>query len=137
MRSPKRLNAQLRDICASLREDDLLEPKETKRRDAQRDRRRDWGHRPLCRQVQRALQLALSGECGDAMLQALTVRSVEPAPDVKRLQVTVLTADDPADVGRRLAAVEGLLRSAAAAAITRKRAPVLRYVVLAEGGGDG
>ena len=40
----------------------------------------------LCRQAQRALSLALAGECDDDLLRSLYVESVVPAPDASRLR---------------------------------------------------
>src|SRR5687768_1969741 len=51
--------------------------------------RRDYKTQQLCRQVSRALSLALAGECADPMLQDLVVHSVLPAPNASRLLVNV------------------------------------------------
>ena len=44
----------------------------------------------LCRQVAETLDLILSGDCRDELLQSLHVISVVPAPNSSRLLVTVL-----------------------------------------------
>ena len=86
----------------------------------------------LCRQVQRALGLALAGECDDDVLRELYVDEVIPAPDASRLLVRVAV---PArvevsmiEVLGRLERVHGRLRQAVAQAITRKRAPELTFM---------
>jgi len=98
----------------------------------------------LCRQAQRALSLALSGECDDDVLRSLYVDAVVPAPDATQLLVrlvipsTAAAADVRAeDVLARLDRVHGLLRRAVAEAITRKRAPELSFIVVPEIAGRG
>jgi len=83
----------------------------------------------LCRQVQKALLYALS-ETEDDRLHELYVESVVPAPNDKRLMVTVspMTDDlDPADTLLRLDQAAPFLRGEVAAAITRKRVPELIF----------
>jgi len=119
--------------------------------------------RQLCRQVERAVSLALGGQCADPLLQALAVQSVEPAPDASRLMISVYlpaanTTPDPCAIPPRDASVEQgsretiaaqaarmseilarlenvrpLLRREVAAAITRKRAPELVFGLTAQG----
>jgi ribosome-binding factor A len=65
-------------------------------------------------------------------LRSLKVVSVTPAPDASRLLVTVepvppAGAADPGLVLARLGRASGWLRSEVAAAVTRKRAPVLTF----------
>ncbi len=102
--------------------------------------RRQQKAKQLCRQVERALTLALL-ECGDPAIQDLAVLSVTPAPDVGRLLVAVRApqigaeqaSSGPAEHLMRLEAVKGKLRSEVASAITRKRAPELIFRVLLPG----
>ena len=90
----------------------------------------------LCRQAERAISLALTGECDDDVLRALYVESVTPAPDASRLLVQVVVGRSAGegvtmqDVLQRLERVTGLLRAAVAQAVTRKRAPELTFVPL-------
>jgi len=91
--------------------------------------RRDQKTAQLCRQVFRALSLAL-GNCADDIVRDLVPHDVTPAPNASRLLVRVgLPAGvTPADALARLAQVGGFLRSEVAAAITRKRAPELLFL---------
>ncbi|MBI4889383.1 MAG: hypothetical protein HY821_02080 [Acidobacteria bacterium] len=92
-----------------------------KRRQAERKARQ------FCRQVQRALNLALGGEW--------FVEEVVPAPDCGRLMVYVASATG-ADVSE-LRRETARLRAEVAGAITRKRTPELFFVpVEGMGGGD-
>ncbi|WP_439622259.1 ribosome-binding factor A [Gemmata sp.] len=84
----------------------------------------------LCAQVRDALHQALAG-CGDPVLQALTVASVEPAPHTGRLLV-VLSAPDAArePVEASVSRAAGFLRTEVAAAICRRHAPEVVFEVL-------
>jgi ribosome-binding factor A len=95
--------------------------------------------RQFCRQVQRALNLALADfHAGDGV-GGLFVDDVSPAPDCGRLLVQVLIPGDRpvADAIGALRRDTPRLRSEVAMAITRKRAPELCFVpVSGEGGLD-
>src|SRR5262249_39479090 len=83
----------------------------------------------FCRQVQRALNLALAdGNAGD--INGLFVEDVLPAPDCGRLLVQVLIPPrrPVADAIGALRRDTGSLRSDVASAITRKRALELAFV---------
>src|SRR4051794_33128806 len=108
-------------------------------------RRRDYKTAQLCRQVFWALSMAL-GDCADDVLRELVVVDVTPAPDAGRLLVQVATsaaaaasadAVGVADVMTRLAQASGFLRREVASAITRKRAPELMFVLVANDCGQG
>ena len=94
--------------------------------------------RQLCRQVQRALNLALADRYGDDGLNELFVDDVTPAPDCGHLLVHVVV---PANQSMR-DALSGLrrnavhLRSQVATTITRKRAPELSFVPALPAGGN-
>ncbi len=89
----------------------------------------------LCAQIADTLSQIFGGECGDEVLQSLTIVSVTPTADAAQLLVQVapllpdveLTAEE---VAAALDRAGGWLRSEVAAAITRKRAPrlVFRFV---------
>src|SRR5688500_5974034 len=102
---------------------------------SKRNEKEDHKTRQLCRQVERALNLALGGECNDDLLRELLVESVVPFPNASRLLVRVVVPkhldDVPlADVLERLNAAAPLLRRLVAQAITRKRAPELSFVAV-------
>jgi len=91
----------------------------------------------LCRQVQRALDLALANCGAGEDLDGLFVEDVSPAPDCGRLVVQVLIpagrpVDDAMGALRRQAP---RLRSEVALFITRKRAPELSFVPALPAGG--
>ena len=107
--------------------------------DAARDdhggKHRDHKALQLCRQVQRALNLALAGECGDEALADLFVAEVVPAPSCGHLLVHVIVPSGRSlsDVLGRLRGATPLLREAVAMAIMRKRAPELSFLPIAQG----
>ena len=91
----------------------------------------------FCRQVQRALNLALADRSGDR-IDGLFVEEVSPAPDCGRLLVHVLIPGGMpvADVMIALGREASRLRSEVASAINRKRAPELCFVPACAEGGD-
>jgi len=101
------------------------------------DPRQDRKTQQLCRQVERALMLALAGECNDPLLREVFVVSVEPMGGASQLRVSVTAAPgSPAwDVLARLEERSARLRAIVARSICRKRVPVLSYVVVPQGGG--
>ena len=127
-----------RDLCAGLREDDGIDPRRRGRADDDNKPNEARVAGRLCRQVQRAIQLALQG-CADAVLRDLFVSDVQPAPDLSRLQVTVaVQATDRKTFEAHAAALSrahGLLRSQVARAISRKRTPELLFVLEPEAPG--
>jgi ribosome-binding factor A len=85
----------------------------------------------LCRQVLEALQIALSGECGDELLQQLYISAVDPGADPSKLELKV---ELPREIspGAALAQLEkarGLLRTLVAQSICRKKVPDLVFRV--------
>lgn len=94
--------------------------------------------RQFCRQVQRALNLALADRHSDDGLNDLFVEDVSPAPDCGHLLVHVVIPGDRS-VNEALSALRHdapRLRSEVAMAITRKRAPELSFVPAIPGGGE-
>ena len=92
-----------------------------------------------CRQVQRALNLAMAAECSREGLGDVFVEEVSPFPDCGRLLVHVAIPPECAieEALRSLREMAPSLRAAVAAAITRKRAPELYFAPACElGGGD-
>lgn len=94
--------------------------------------------RQFCRQVQRALNLALADRYVDEHLNDLFVEDVSAAPDCGHLLVHVIAPPDRSlnDVLVALRRDTPRLRSEVAAAITRKRAPELSFVPAGPEGGD-
>ncbi len=101
---------------------------------AREERKEKPDHKAMqvCRAAQRALSLALAGECDDDVLRSLYVESVLPAPDASRLLVCVVIPRGVNvsidEVLARLERVHGLMRSAVARSVTRKRAPELSFL---------
>jgi ribosome-binding factor A len=125
---------EMESLCAEIREDDGIDPKNHFRsfRKQSGNQRKDL---QLCRQVAETLNLVLSGELRDELLTNLYVVSVTPAPDASQLLVC-LTAHNGESLDERLVldrlhVVAGRLRAEIASAITRKRAPKLVFRFLA------
>ena len=94
--------------------------------------------RQFCRQVQRALNLALADRRTDDGLSDLFVEDVSPAPDCGHLLVHVIIPADRS-VNEALSALRQdapRLRSEVAMVITRKRAPELSFVPAFRDGGE-
>jgi ribosome-binding factor A len=91
----------------------------------------------LCRQAERAAAAALA-DCADEALAGAFVCGVAPAPDARRLAVTVAVqpADDVDAVHAALGRVAPLVRSRVAAEIHRKRAPEIAFHVRPAGEAD-
>jgi ribosome-binding factor A len=92
----------------------------------------------LCRQVQRALNLALADGPGAGAVGELFVDEVTPAPDCGHLLVHVVVPPE-CPIAEALGALRQdtpRLRSHVAMAITRKRAPELSFVPTAPEGDD-
>ena len=104
------------------------------------DPRADRKTLQLCRQVQRALAMALPGDCADELLRDVYVESVEPIGGPGQLAVRVIVpahCGAPAsEVMSRLAAQTPRLRAAVAREISRKRVPNLSFIVLPAVGTD-
>ena len=102
------------------------------------DARADRKTLQLCRQVQRALMLALAGECSDDLLREILVDSVEPMDGAGHLLVRVIVpAEIPVlEVLLRLNERAGRLRALVAGSICRKRVPMLSFA-MASGVGGG
>ena len=89
-------------------------------------------------QVREALHYALGGECDDPVLCGLFIASVEPAPGANRLIVTVEVPPSdhgpaPIEVLEHLGRASGWLRTAAAAAVCRRKMPELEFRIAPPG----
>ena len=127
-----------------LREQLLSHPSELRDEGVEPDRHlagRNWNQKEnrkakqLCRQVAETLELVLSGECQDELLQSLRVISVVPAPNSSRLLVSVSADLLPGQYDRQrilelLDDHSRRLRSEVAASINRKRVPQLVFQVV-------
>jgi ribosome-binding factor A len=103
------------------------------------DRQAQRKVRQFCRQVQRALNLALADRNAGDGINDLFIEEVSPAPDCGRLLVHVLIPDGRpvADAIAALHRDAPRLRAEVAAAVTRKRAPELSFApAFPEGGND-
>jgi ribosome-binding factor A len=94
--------------------------------------------RQFCRQVQRALNLALADRYEDDGLNELFVDAVTPAPDCGHLLVHVVVPADRsvADALGSLRRDAPRLRSEVASSISRKRAPELSFIPSTADGGS-
>jgi ribosome-binding factor A len=128
------MTSDRRDLpCDELGPDDGADPRKFLRKSEPRVRNRKALQ--LCRQAAEAIHYALGVDCRDPVLAQLQVVSVEPAPDTSRLLVTLTPAPSaeprgPAEWPGRLGRASGLLRSAVAAGIHRKRTPELAFRVV-------
>ncbi|QDU90342.1 ribosome-binding factor A [Pirellulimonas nuda] len=130
----KRTRDAMLELCGQLHDDDGVDPREFFK-SGRGPRKTDHKAQQLCRQVAETVDQVLSGEMGDDRLIGLRVASVQPAPDASRMLVTVVADWAPDDFCRAeveggLHASAGRLRAAVAAAITRRKAPTLAFVVL-------
>jgi ribosome-binding factor A len=137
----KPASEDLRSLCAEIREDDGIDPREFFREGKGR-RRVDRKTLQLCSQIADRLNYLFSSECDDELLQCLQVASVAPAPDATQVLVTVYMSLPPQgdissnDILRRLSAEAGRIRAEVAQAITRRRAPRLLFQLMANGPGS-
>lgn len=94
-----------------------------------RDRRKDA---QLCEQVREAISLALA-ESADPVLAGASAISVDPAPNVTHLRVTIVAPPgaDPRSLEDRIDEQSTRLRAEVAAAIHRKKVPSLSFVAVA------
>ena len=135
----RRQREQLRALCGEIHEDDGVDPRKYFKpaREREQDDRKS---RQLCRQVQKTLDLVLTGDAGNDLLSNLRIVSVLPGRDASRLLVSV-SADVPREkfdrerIETQLALIQGRLRSEVSAAITRRKTPVLTFQVLDPGMG--
>lgn len=130
----KRTREQMLEFCGEIHEDDWVDPREFFK-SGRGPRKQIHKAKQLCRQAAETLDQVLSGETGDDRLACLRVVSVQPAPDASRLLVTVVATCATVDFCRdataaHLQASAGRLRTAVAAAITRRKAPTLAFVLL-------
>ena len=125
--------ARERDVASELLDSEFqqaLEEGEHQLND--RGRRIEQKTRQLCRQVQRALNLALAGELTCGLLDDVFVVEVVTMAGCGRLlvQVAIPTGQTARGVLEELRNHSPRLRSIVAGYISRKRAPELSFVVV-------
>ena len=120
---------ELKNLAAELGGEDGGDPKEFHAKPWDAPKKAGRKGQQLCGQVKDALHVALGG-CADPVLQGLSVVSVEPAPHSGRLRVLVAADGDRVAAEATLARAAGFLRSAVAAAISRRYAPELVFEVI-------
>ncbi len=125
----------LRSLCAEVHPEDGVDPRELVRDSSRKKTSRKTYQ--LCGQVAETLSHVLAGQSGDDVLRSLQVVSVAPAPDVSRLMITVAPQPsertDPLVVLERLGRASARLRCEVAAAITRRKTPMLVFRVALPG----
>jgi ribosome-binding factor A len=130
MNSRKRRRRFDQPLCDSYGPDDGVDPRDWAK--AQWRPVRNRKALQLCRQVERALHLALAG-LADPLLHDLLVSEVRLFPDSSRLLVrlgsSTATAVDLEAVSRSVQKAAGRLRQEVAAAIHRRKTPELIFQV--------
>ena len=130
----KRVREHLLAYCGQLHDDDGVDPRQFFRKEKDRTQQNHKAEQ-LCKQVAETLSLVLAGEFSDDRLHGLQVEKVEPAPNASQLSVTfrtdtVCSCLETEAILLQINRVAGQLRSAVAAAITRKRTPKLTFRVV-------
>jgi ribosome-binding factor A len=96
--------------------------------DSRFDRKTERKTQQLCREVRDALSISLAALDDEALAEAW-VAEVLPGADSSHLRVVVVTTADLEATYEALRRAAGLLRSEVAAAISRKRTPLLSFEV--------
>jgi ribosome-binding factor A len=123
----QRLEAAL--LCDALGADDGVDPRS--QRKMKRQFKRTYHQDQLARQVERALNLALSTST-DPVLQDLEIFAISTIGNSLRIVVTPLSNRDSlseAEINAALVRGSGRLRTLVGEAITRKRVPELLFSV--------
>ena len=120
---------QIKQLCGEIREDDGVDPCQTKRRE--RKPGCEKGNRRLGAQIRRQLELVLPELLFRAGVSFCEILSVEPAPDTTRFSVVVVVKKEDFDVATDvLARRKGAIRTEVAGAIHRKKAPDFAFELL-------
>lgn len=144
MKIDKRTRKRLLAHCVELHEDDGLDPRFDDKRDQKRDKQ-SYKTQQLCKQIEETLALVIGGEIADKRFDSIHIDRVIPAPDAAQLCVQLradrlLTKPEILAAEQLIGMLEGAIRSEIAKAITRKRTPRLKFVILNDartGGGNG
>lgn len=123
-------------LCDELSVEDGLEPKFFFKK--KYDRKINRKARQLCKQIAVSIQITLSGEFYDPILNNLIVHSVEPDLNGSNILVILESGLDKnihseTAVLQALSKVKSQLRSEVAMTIHRKRAPELSFHYIGEG----
>lgn len=124
-------------LCFAFGEEDGVDPRYAINKSARHKSTRKQFQ--LCKEASRVFSLVLAGETKQTLLRDLWLLSVEPDGNGQCLCVTLgYAAGDivtEEQVHAAVSSVQGLLRSALAQAVNRKRIPALnfRYVGIAKG----
>mgnify|MGYP006119447431 FL=1 len=127
--------------CDELFVDDGISPQELEKRKQSAIGKQSRGKpnhhsRQLCNQIYHAIDEAIACDCGDPVLDDLRAVWVRPVGKSSTLEVMFTTPET--DVNRitemheALNNVSGILRSAVASSITRKRVPQLTFRIVPE-----
>ncbi len=124
---------QMLQHCGEIGPEDGVDPRELVRRVF--EKKPDRKALQLCRQVEKTLGYVLAGELHDDRLRDLWVLSVMPAPHSSHLLATVQTCqpvspDQPAQIEMALQGYKGVVRSAIAADIHRRKTPDISFRVI-------
>lgn len=119
--------------CESIGPEDGFDPRDVIR--SAQVRKSDRKSVQLCRQVEKTLTYVLSGELNDDCLRDLWVVSVRPAPHSHHLLTTVQVpaVESPEQllaIQRTLLRYKGVIRSAIAADIHRRKTPDVSFQVV-------
>jgi ribosome-binding factor A len=133
--SKKPWKGRARGAAADLAFEQALRGSRGREQSGRFDPRADRKTLQLCRQVHRALMLALSGECSDDLLRDLVVDAVEPMGSASQLIVRVgvprgAAGQSFAEILARLNERTPKLRATVAQAICRKRVPMLSFALV-------
>lgn len=122
-------------LCGQPGPDDGVDPRDDfKPASRRKNDRKDW---QLCRQVFETLSYVVSGDCRDEILRGVIVVDVSPAPDARRLLVSVSPLPgeanfDPLLVMQRLTEATGRFRAEVARTISRRKVPELKFRVVVD-----
>ncbi len=121
-------------LTGSLQDGDGLDPRYESREHAKSEGAIDRKAAKLCAQVRRALEYLVPESLQNCDLDA-TVLDVQPAPNTGHLLVLIQSTDAATEMDRQalelaIAHRSGLLRTAVAQSIQRRKAPTLTFRVI-------
>ena len=132
---------EILELCDVIEDDDGVSPLEIAKRgrkqsNSDNSNRSRYRLRQLCKQVQHGIDDAFLCDCCDPLLSELRTIHVKPISGSSALIATVVTKEhDPATITmihERLKQGNGIIRSAVASVISRKRVPQIQFRVVPE-----